>query len=365
MNQARRCSIGVACVLCCALGFRATELSLARSPNAGYDASSIRDSTKHTQRRLPDFKIVTNTDSLPEGKNISPKVLRFHEITLPEGFANDEALVALFPGDAQHVEIYDTIKRIYWRCTKCHPVRFPMKMCNEWEYFADSSDEDTRFLGRFEYKDTAGKRHIFISTYTSDAQSEGFLTGRTTCGIVTLALFRQDSDGRFTMTSYAPTIGCYGQFCTPSEPEPIEIAPGKYALDFPDYEQAGGGPVFEYSHLVEPEGQGFRHSLELWETGHSNLSVTDYHSTLTSEKPALHNGHYDLLLVTQGTFSLGDFDSTEQLPPLPTKVLHAASLTDSIGFVWKRHYRFGSHNYRLFKEETSIKKLAAIRRRKR
>lgn len=307
------------------------------------------------------FKPVRDFNALGPAPEIGSSVLLFHGITLSNNFTDDDVLYALFPGDPQADVDVDSVHRIYWRCSSCMETSIPGKDGDV--YLTDSNSKDTRFLKRLEYHDDSGRRQIFITTYTSDAEPDGILVGRFQCAILTLALFSQNPDSSFTMTAYAPMWDCTGQFCSPNNPRPIEVRPGGYAFNFPDWFQAGGAPMNEYSHIAEQDGTSFRHILEIRNIALWNLDITDFRSTFSPIKTELHNNHYDLLVTTKGKLSFLDDLQPSDLDGLPAKLLAAAGSNDSVEFEWDRIYRFSENEYRPVKHSLQVESVADNRRK--
>jgi hypothetical protein len=296
-----------------------------------------------------------NTDSLPDAPELDPSFLSPKPIILHSGFSSYEALIALFPGEPQILINSDTVTRIYWRCTKCTPLSIDGKFDGDTEYFVDSSNKDTRFLARFVYKNIDGKSNILIASSTTDAQEDRLLTGRFTCGIVSLAVFTEQDSTTYRLTKFVPAWRCLGQFCTPPIPELLEIGPAQNALILKDVLQGGGGPVIESSELTSISGNFFKDIFSRMPTSRWNVGLTNYQSRFITQKDSINNGFYQLVLESKGEFNVHDWDKDE-IQDLPKKLIAESRKKGTVHFVWKNYYKYDGLRYQWYAEKLKMGK---------
>ena len=314
---------------------------------ASFDTTSIRNVA---------FKPIQAFDSIPDAPEINSAFLDPKPIILHADFSDYEALHALIPGEPQLL-FYDgdTAARIYWRCTKCTPISLDAKYIGDTEYFTDTNSKDTRFLARFSYKDIDGRTNILIAASTTDAQPDALLTGRFTCGIVSLAVFTEQDSSKYHLTKFVPAWRCLGQFCSPPTPQLLEIGPAQYALILNDYDQGGGGPVFESCELTSISGNFFKDILPKTPTGRWNIVRTDYHSRFIPQKDSIDNGCYRLILETKGEFLASDW-TKDELVDIPKKLISESRKKGTVHFVWKNYYKYDGVQYQWYSETLKLGK---------
>ncbi len=263
------------------------------------------------------------------------------------------ALKALFPGNYYRYHKYgDSFGKeelVSWRCKDCPTAAFKGWDGDDNEIFPLGEGNMTLCTDTLQYIGDDGSRNVLVAFSTMPVQPLEFMhTGRFSCSIMGLALFRAGND-KWELKYFSPALGCYGAFQSMPDIHLLRLGPNNYGCYLFNTNGGAGGPFYSDLYAFGIVNGKFKKIME--ETG-----VQRFDAGGSEYRAALAGGNTpDAIKMTiTGMYSKNLFEN-DTTSNLPKELMAYIAAKDSLNFIITREYWFTNGSYTLSTTKTETK----------